>query len=233
MASNPLSLIQTLPTVTLIAVDRPDTQPTWAEAHRKQLAAEKPLSWVCLRLIADGNSIKLEQAHEILQLCSSAPPVGQGQWVWIQAVETLTPEAANALLKLIEEPWPRIWFVLTTARADAVLPTIRSRAVLVRTPHALRPSLADEDFPNLKMLSDRDKLALAEQWAEDEGVGRQWLERWLQQARQTLYQSGLSPQQRQVLNAKMDQILATLALWARPIQKRLALEALLLDAVLE
>ncbi len=43
-----------------------------------------------------------------------------------------SPEAANALLKLLEEPPPRSLFVLTTAEAGMVLPTIRSRAVPVR-----------------------------------------------------------------------------------------------------
>lgn len=43
-----------------------------------------------------------------------------------------SPEAANALLKLLEEPPTRSVFVLTTAEAGLVLPTIRSRAVPVR-----------------------------------------------------------------------------------------------------
>src|SRR5690606_9759532 len=41
-------------------------------------------------------------------------------------------EAANALLKLLEEPPPRSVFVLTTAEPGQVLPTIRSRAVPIR-----------------------------------------------------------------------------------------------------
>jgi DNA polymerase III subunit delta' len=41
-------------------------------------------------------------------------------------------EAANALLKLLEEPPPGSLFVLTTVDALRLLPTIRSRAVLLR-----------------------------------------------------------------------------------------------------
>ncbi|HRP09290.1 MAG TPA: DNA polymerase III subunit, partial [Gemmatimonadales bacterium] len=41
-------------------------------------------------------------------------------------------EAANALLKLLEEPPRRSLFVLTTAQPGMVLPTIRSRAVPLR-----------------------------------------------------------------------------------------------------
>ncbi|HEV8455928.1 MAG TPA: DNA polymerase III subunit, partial [Gemmatimonadales bacterium] len=43
-----------------------------------------------------------------------------------------SPEAANALLKLLEEPPPGSLFVLTTVDAQRLLPTIRSRAVLLR-----------------------------------------------------------------------------------------------------
>ncbi len=43
-----------------------------------------------------------------------------------------SPEAANALLKLLEEPPPRSLFVLTATEAGQVLPTIRSRSVPVR-----------------------------------------------------------------------------------------------------
>ncbi|MBA2291646.1 MAG: hypothetical protein H0W15_04230 [Gemmatimonadales bacterium] len=43
-----------------------------------------------------------------------------------------SPEAANALLKLLEEPPPRSLFVLTATEPGQVLPTIRSRSVPVR-----------------------------------------------------------------------------------------------------
>jgi DNA polymerase-3 subunit delta' len=41
-------------------------------------------------------------------------------------------EAANALLKLLEEPPPGSLFVLTTVDTQRLLPTVRSRAVLLR-----------------------------------------------------------------------------------------------------
>jgi len=43
-----------------------------------------------------------------------------------------SPEAANALLKLLEEPAPGTTLILTAEDAGGVLPTIRSRAVPVR-----------------------------------------------------------------------------------------------------
>lgn len=43
-----------------------------------------------------------------------------------------SPEAANALLKFLEEPPSDTWVVLTTTEAERVLPTIRSRVVPIR-----------------------------------------------------------------------------------------------------
>lgn len=43
-----------------------------------------------------------------------------------------SPEAANAMLKVLEEPPPDTYFVLTTAELPALLPTIRSRLVQLR-----------------------------------------------------------------------------------------------------
>lgn len=43
-----------------------------------------------------------------------------------------SPEAANAALKLLEEPPAGTWFILTTTDAKRLLPTIRSRVVPLR-----------------------------------------------------------------------------------------------------
>lgn len=45
-----------------------------------------------------------------------------------------SPEAANALLKVLEEPPPHTTFVLTTGKPQALLSTVRSRLVTVRVP---------------------------------------------------------------------------------------------------
>ena len=48
--------------------------------------------------------------------------------------QAANPEAANALLKLLEEPPADTWIILTAADLSAVLPTIVSRTVPVRVP---------------------------------------------------------------------------------------------------
>jgi DNA polymerase-3 subunit delta' len=62
-----------------------------------------------------------------------------------------SPEAANALLKLLEEPPPGTCFILCAADIEAVLPTIRSRAVRMR----LAP-IADEEVRSFLRLVEPD-----------------------------------------------------------------------------
>lgn len=74
----------------------------------------------------------------------------EGGWriFLIGRAEKLVPqessqEAANALLKLLEEPPPRSLFILTTAEPGLVLPTIRSRAVPIRLARITDREVAD------------------------------------------------------------------------------------------
>jgi DNA polymerase-3 subunit delta' len=73
------------------------------------------------------------------------------------------PESANAILKTLEEPRPRVHFVLLAERPDRLLPTIRSRCQNLRfgrlPAEALRSILAANDVPE----SERDAaVALAD-----------------------------------------------------------------------
>jgi DNA polymerase-3 subunit delta' len=74
----------------------------------------------------------------LLQRRASLTSVEGGPRIFILGdAERLVPqessqEAANALLKLLEEPPPRSLFLLTTVDPRRLLPTIRSRAVPVR-----------------------------------------------------------------------------------------------------
>ena len=47
--------------------------------------------------------------------------------VLITEAEAMNPAAANALLKILEEPPPNVYFILVSSRAKSLLPTIRSR----------------------------------------------------------------------------------------------------------
>jgi DNA polymerase-3 subunit delta' len=81
------------------------------------------------------------------------------------------PEAANALLKTLEEPRPNVHFILTSERPDSLLPTIRSRCQRIRfarLPNAvLRDLLVSEGIPDdsiapaIALSASRANVALA------------------------------------------------------------------------
>jgi DNA polymerase-3 subunit delta' len=82
--------------------------------------------------IEEGASIKIAQAREVIALAGYRPYEGRRRVVIIDPADALEKDAQNALLKTLEETPPASIFVLVTARADALLPTIRSRCPQIR-----------------------------------------------------------------------------------------------------
>ena len=74
--------------------------------------------------------------NEILPLTKFAPFEGRAAFFIFPEADLSFPEqhaeAANAMLKTLEEPRPNVSFILLSARPDALLPTIRSRCQRVR-----------------------------------------------------------------------------------------------------
>lgn len=68
------------------------------------------------------------QARELRQKLERQSWVGGYQVVILDEAELLTTEAANALLKILEEPPEKSLFFLLTTDDAALLPTVRSRA---------------------------------------------------------------------------------------------------------
>ncbi len=81
---------------------------------------------------ADGGAIKREAIRDILEKARLRPFSSARQVFVVQEADRLTPEAANTLLKTLEEPRPDTFLLLTSTALDRVLPTIRSRCHVVR-----------------------------------------------------------------------------------------------------
>lgn len=89
----------------------------------------------------------------LVQSASMHPAVGRRKVFIVGDAERMVPQegadmAANAFLKLLEEPLPDTVLILTTSEPGALLPTIRSRVVSIRVPPMaeadVRSMLADE-----------------------------------------------------------------------------------------
>ncbi|HEY2290232.1 MAG TPA: hypothetical protein VGM86_05960 [Thermoanaerobaculia bacterium] len=78
-------------------------------------------------------STSVDATREMLRTAQVSPYEARGQVFVIASAESLTGEAANALLKNLEEPHvsaPRNFFLLAPSRLD-LLPTLRSRSLAV------------------------------------------------------------------------------------------------------
>jgi DNA polymerase III subunit delta' len=89
-------------------------------------------------IVPDGLSIGALEARELVVRASRAPSQGRWQVILVEDADRMTEHAANAVLKMIEEPPPRTVVMLCapSLHPDDVPVTIRSRCRVVglRTP---------------------------------------------------------------------------------------------------
>jgi DNA polymerase-3 subunit delta' len=99
----------------------------------------------------DGLSYGVKQTRDLVLKAAAAPVAGRWRIVLFEDADRATEQAANALLKAIEEPAPRTIWLLCAPYADDLPTTIRSRCRLVtlRTPstNAVAQTLEGEGVP--------------------------------------------------------------------------------------
>jgi DNA polymerase-3 subunit delta' len=89
-----------------------------------------------VRIIDDeGSSIKIDQIRDLQRESSLSPFEGRWRVYILCNFQKATLEAANCLLKTLEEPSPRVVLVLTATEPELLLPTIISRCQVLN----LRP----------------------------------------------------------------------------------------------
>ena len=91
-----------------------------------ELAPNGPGSMDVIELDAASNR-GIDQARELREKAIYAPAASRFKIYIIDEAHQLTTEAANALLKLVEEPPEHLRFVFATTEPDKLLGTIRSR----------------------------------------------------------------------------------------------------------
>lgn len=79
--------------------------------------------------IPEGLYFKIEEVRHIIHQVSLKPAESAWKTFLLERTETMRDEAANALLKVLEEPPGETVFILITETAEALLPTIRSRCI--------------------------------------------------------------------------------------------------------
>lgn len=120
------------------------------------------------------NEITVHHVRKLAEFVQHSPAVPGWRVVIIDAVDDLNRNAANALLKILEEPPTQTLIFLISHALGAVLPTIRSRCCLMpfkelttvelgalapQAP-ALALSLAGGSYGRLQMLLDVDSVSI-------------------------------------------------------------------------
>lgn len=95
------------------------------------------------RLSKDGATIRIDQVRDALGRLRFDPVVGRVKGLIVESAELLREEAANALLKTLEEPPSNTVFVLVTSKPQLLLETIRSRCQVLRFAELSPTDIAD------------------------------------------------------------------------------------------
>lgn len=97
--------------------------------------------------------ITAKEAEEIIRRLGFKSFESEYKTMIIWLPETMNEEAANKLLKILEEPWDKTIFILVTERADRLLKTILSR-----TQEVTVPRLTTEELLPVALKSESDSV---------------------------------------------------------------------------
>jgi len=86
--------------------------------------------------IDDQPTISIEKIRDLKKFMSFKPYSAPYKFVIIDNAHTMTPEAGNSILKILEEPSPNSILILITSQLHQMLPTVTSRCEIVNfAPH--------------------------------------------------------------------------------------------------
>jgi DNA polymerase-3 subunit delta' len=113
----------------------------------------------------EGGAIRVEAVRELERMLALAAYEGRGRVAILDSFHAATEGAANALLKTLEEPPPRVLMLLTAPAAEDLLPTVVSRCEVLR----LRPVPREEIE---RALREEGAPEAEAQWLAAEAGGR-------------------------------------------------------------
>lgn len=131
--------------------------------------------------ITGESSLGIEEIRQMQKTVFLTPVNGNKKAIILEDAQTLTLEAQNALLKILEEPPIHALFFLSTSSIDQFLPTILSRCSLVRlqeNPQEITEetiAALEKDMKLLLSASISQRLALAEKIASQKDTTSIWL----------------------------------------------------------
>src|SRR3989344_5650971 len=108
---------------------------------------------------AKSKMISIDQIRELKRLIFQKPISQKYKFVIIKKAHTLTVEAQNALLKILEEPPKSAIIILEAHNKSGLLPTILSRVVIIPT------HIKNSNKATKRILDNSDTVSLLEEIA--------------------------------------------------------------------
>lgn len=144
-----------------------------------------------ITLIEPTTSLGIEQVRVFQKAMYLKPAYGRVKAGIVKNADTITVQAQNALLKLLEEPPNNTLILITASSKEVFLPTILSRCVIVEV--TKENSFSDEDLAKyqlrLKTLQSQgtpERFALAQNLSKDKEETLLWLMNLILALRQQL-----------------------------------------------
>jgi DNA polymerase-3 subunit delta' len=136
--------------------------------------------WFWVAAEEAGRAIKIDQVRTVVDAVAQTAQQGGRKLVVIEPAEALNRNAANALLKTLEEPSATAVLVLIADAPGRLLPTIRSRCQRLEFPLPpeavtrawLEPLAGDAERLRLVLLEAGLRPLLARELLDGDGLGR-------------------------------------------------------------
>lgn len=147
------------PTSLDIADDHPVARRLTALSEPRLFLLRRPYDEKTERLKTD---ITVDEVRRMKSFFSLSAADGGRRVAIVDSLDEMNPSAANALLKLLEEPPPKVTFLLITHQPARLLPTIRSRCRELRLGPLDATDLSDALTAAGGNVAPEDRTALAE-----------------------------------------------------------------------
>ncbi|MBO6118101.1 MAG: hypothetical protein J6P44_06105 [Bacteroidales bacterium] len=123
--------------------------------------------------------INVKDADNIISTLTMKTYESEFKVMIIWNADKMNHEASDKILKILEEPYPNTFFILTTEHKDRIIPTILSRVQQITVPPLdnqtmykeiknYNPSLTDEQISSLVVLCEGNYNRIGEYYSDEE-----------------------------------------------------------------
>lgn len=178
----------------------------------------------------EGNVIKIEQMRNLRQIAYLKPMMGRKRVFIVVEAEKMKEEAANSLLKILEEPPLSSYIILVTHNPFMIIPTIKSRCQILNfspvSKEDIEKILVEKGYEKEKakiislLVRGNLKNALSLEWAEVEERRKQAWRLFLSllgKENMAFFLRNYSYSQRALVREEWEQVLEILSSFCRDL----------------